>query len=292
MSEIHSILCLSDSRRRSGAALDTAVRLARRTAARLTLADLMEDGRQVVEPIRAERRRQLERRAERCRRQEVDPGLLLLDGDPVRSVAEAVTRHGFDLVVKSPDAATDPALVRRCPAPVWVAREGGANDHAPGAPRRILAAVEPFAWESDFDLNRAVLERAAELADLLDAELHVVSTWTPGPLASLAGSGRLAALEAEARRAQEELVERLPSVSVPPDRLHLAGGAAAEAVPAVARRERADLLVAGSAAREGIVRLLVGNTAERLLRRADRSVLIVRGDDVTPAGAAVESSAA
>jgi nucleotide-binding universal stress UspA family protein len=56
----------------------------------------------------------------------------------------------------------------------------------------------------------------------------------------------------------------------------LAEGQAAEEILAAARRWRADALVVGTHARHGLSRLLLGSTAEAIVRRAPCSVLVVR----------------
>ena len=55
-------------------------------------------------------------------------------------------------------------------------------------------------------------------------------------------------------------------------------GFADERLPAVAEELGADLIVVGSHGRTGLNRFLLGSVAERVIRRADRSVLLARGD--------------
>jgi nucleotide-binding universal stress UspA family protein len=53
-------------------------------------------------------------------------------------------------------------------------------------------------------------------------------------------------------------------------------GSPAETIVRVAREEYADLIVVGAHGERGVTSLLVGNVAERVVRLADPSVLIVR----------------
>lgn len=76
------------------------------------------------------------------------------------------------------------------------------------------------------------------------------------------------ALDEQARAAQAEGIDTTPLLRV---------GAPAEAIVAVAREERADVIVVGAHGERGITPLFVGNVAERVVRLADRPVLIVRG---------------
>jgi len=57
-------------------------------------------------------------------------------------------------------------------------------------------------------------------------------------------------------------------------------GFADEELPKVAHELGADLIIVGSHGRTGIRRWLLGSVAERVVRRADASVLVVRGDVV------------
>jgi nucleotide-binding universal stress UspA family protein len=57
---------------------------------------------------------------------------------------------------------------------------------------------------------------------------------------------------------------------------HLLGGEPCAAVEEVARRLRADIVVAGTVARSGLARALFGNTAEQLLRFLPCDLLILK----------------
>jgi len=58
--------------------------------------------------------------------------------------------------------------------------------------------------------------------------------------------------------------------------LHLEEGRAGVVIPAVARRERINLIVMGTLGRVGIPGLLIGNTAERTLDHVDCDVLAIK----------------
>jgi nucleotide-binding universal stress UspA family protein len=49
-----------------------------------------------------------------------------------------------------------------------------------------------------------------------------------------------------------------------------------EVIPAVACRERIDLIVMGTVARVGIPGLFIGNTAERTLDHVDCDILVIK----------------
>ncbi|HZO15437.1 MAG TPA: universal stress protein [Polyangiaceae bacterium] len=159
-------------------------------------------------------------------------------------------------------------LVRRCPAPVWAVKPG----HA-AVPKRIVAATDL----SD-DVGRTVVRRSAQLARQLGAELHVVHapqlSWTKALLSDEAS--REAELDRLARDAEAwirgELEGGEATVHTPRAQPH-------RAVIDVAKEVDAELVVMGTVARAGVAEKLVGNTAERILGKLDRSLLALKPHD-------------
>jgi nucleotide-binding universal stress UspA family protein len=143
--------------------------------------------------------------------------------------------------------------------------------------RRIVHA-------SDFSpASRRAFEQAVDLAKANRAELvlvHVMETvvpWAEDAYVSaqaverLLGSARTQAtkqLDALARKA------KAPGVRVT---TQLVDGSPREAIPLVARRKRADLVVVGTHGRTGLGRLLLGSVAERIVATSPCPVLTVRG---------------
>lgn len=71
---------------------------------------------------------------------------------------------------------------------------------------------------------------------------------------------------------------RTANVKTPKHRIHLVKGDATEVIPELTRGRRIDLLIVGTLSRTGIAGWLIGNTAEKLLRRVDCSVFVVKPD--------------
>jgi nucleotide-binding universal stress UspA family protein len=61
-----------------------------------------------------------------------------------------------------------------------------------------------------------------------------------------------------------------------PIRRHLIGGSPGDGIPKLARRLRANIVVAGSASRAGLQRLLIGNTSERRLSSLHCHLLVLK----------------
>nr|WP_276569002.1 universal stress protein [Thiocapsa imhoffii] len=182
--------------------------------------------------------------------------------------------------------------MRQCPCPVWLTK-----CHAGRSFRRILAAIDVTAADGGEDetrreLNRRILELAASLAFSESAELHVAYVWEAlgeelmrGTMLSIPEeqiTAYVSSVHARCAHALEALVtEVLGGLGAPPPaerkpKLHLPRGAARKKIPALAERLGADLIVMGTLARCGIPGLIMGNTAETILRQVDCSVLAIK----------------
>jgi universal stress protein E len=131
------------------------------------------------------------------------------------------------------------------------------------------------------------MDLATSLARLEGSELHVIHTWTMYA-ESLLRSGRtkippteLNGLLAEAQEMHQIWVDQLLEPYELEDinhQVHLLKGTAATLIPQVAQEKEIDLIVMGTVSRTGISGLLIGNTAENVLRQVDCSVLTVKPD--------------
>lgn len=133
-------------------------------------------------------------------------------------------------------------------------------------PRRILAAVDPS--EASAHAWRA----AARIAARFGASLDAVYCSVPPPLEPAAGLVP-EALDA-ARRATEEFLRRRLD---PGARLHVFEGDPALVLPRAARERHCDLLVVGTHRRRGVARVILGSTAEAVVRDSPCPVLVVPG---------------
>ena len=138
--------------------------------------------------------------------------------------------------------------------------------------RKILCPI-------DFsDFSRAALEMAAALARESDAELillHAADT----PMSYVDDDGT----ETEESEALQEIQKRLDQAPVPGPtprlRRLLVEGDPGAAIVDVARDERVDLIVISTHGRSGWSRLLMGSTAEYVVRNADCPVLSLRSSE-------------
>jgi nucleotide-binding universal stress UspA family protein len=165
------------------------------------------------------------------------------------------------------------ASAEYAPCPVLLASE----DH-PGAYKRVLACVDFSAT------SRRALEAAARVALQDSAALHVLhvyrSPWRDGRVSAIQGvdaSRREAIVEGLKEKVLqlcaemgEEFAYLKPTVEVMEHQSHGRG------IVDCARRIDADLVALGTRGRTNLRDVLLGSTAERVIRSAGRSVLAVR----------------
>lgn len=138
--------------------------------------------------------------------------------------------------------------------------------------RRILVPV-------DFSPQATrLIEIASDLAapDGVVRLLHVVE-WVPsvveGTFVGYADAKQVRTLHAESVRKLEDYAK---ASAAPRVECEVVEGTAAPAILDVAKREGSDLIVMATHGRAGLGHLLLGNVAEKILRRAACPVLVVR----------------
>lgn len=172
---------------------------------------------------------------------------------------------------------TDWELLRLSPIPVLLVKSSRAY-------RRpvVLAALDPaHSFAKTARLDEEILGAADMVADALGGTLHAMHAYFPGlgiPMGpEFSGSGVLAEVSLEAEEeASESFARELRSREITRSRQHLVESHAIDAIPRVARRIRAAIVVMGAVSRSGLRRAFIGNTAERVLDRLSCDVLAVR----------------
>lgn len=307
MQRFKNILLVADGEDRSIATLERAVALAERNQAQLTVVSVLGSLPREMRLITVlpaedlwqnaadERREQLERFVARTRQGELTVATRILCGTPFLEIIREVLRNQHDLVMITAEGgvkdvlfgSTSMHLMRKCPCPVWVMKPGQRRRYA-----RILAAVDPVPSDDEHNsLNVKIMELATSLARVEKSELHVVHAWVPVNERVWGLGNRLSPADREEvvheiQQAHEQwfgaLLEKSPLKGLRVQ-LHLLKGEAGNLIPWVAQRKHADVIVMGTVCRTGVAGLFIGNTAEKVLRQVDCSVLTVKPDGfVTP----------
>jgi nucleotide-binding universal stress UspA family protein len=216
----------------------------------------------------------------------------LLVGRPATVLVQEVLRSNHDVLIRShardlttpgptPFGAVDMELLRTCPCPVLLARHGRPASHP-----RVAAAANASTDETvEEALNKKIVELALQVASSLDAGsttlLHVWKPFAERMIRSHAGDDQFSVYVESARHREAAALSRLAqSFESGGARLQptLRRGEPADVIPEFVVAEGIDLVVMGTVARAGIAGMLIGNTAERILRRLPCSVLAVKPD--------------
>lgn len=215
------------------------------------------------------------------------PTVEVLHGRPIVELVSKVQSGNHDLLMKDAGAAIndlffgslDMRLLRYCPVPLWLTKPDGDEN-----PRRVLVAVDPLAASEGGEVNQAIIKMASLLAFRDHSELHVVGVWQK-PFDLLQSDDDYLeqydslskAVESQARSGLDHFLES-STTAVKPNRIHFRSGIHSEEIVSVVETIRPDTLVIGSLARAGISGVLIGNTAEKVFRRVECSVLTVKPD--------------
>lgn len=309
MRTFENILCEISPGEAARPTLERALTLAENTQARLTVVEViphisvgygLPDGGPISMQLRsmilAEHRQALEAfLAPYQQRLPIRHDILM--GTNFLEIIRQILRQGHDLLIKPAQnpgligmlfGSDDMHLLRMCPCPVWLTKPGEQPEY-----KCVLAAVD-----FDFDtpgavqtgLNRDILElcSAFTLADF--AALHIVHVWdAPFEMTMRSWSNNQSDaehyVENEHKRHQQALDRLRGELKARVDedvythlspQFHLLRGAPATAIPELAQRLNADLVVMGTLARTGIAGLFIGNTAETILEQLQCAVLAIK----------------
>ena len=168
-------------------------------------------------------------------------------------------------------------LLRRSPVPVLLVKSGRRWERP-----AVLAAVDPtHSYAKPAKLDAAIIDAASSVATALGGKLHAVHAFVPAVIdvrrLDLDDPNLSAHIESRAAKQATAALERaVGAAGVPPARRHLVGRHPADAIPQVARSTRAGIVVMGALSRSGLKRLVVGDTAERILDALACDVLVVK----------------
>lgn len=291
---LRRILVYEDALADQHPALQRAMQLSRQHKAPLKVIDIV-DGpsdalRELHRPMRSlveqQRKDRLDEICQPLADLDIELKTELIRGRPFTEVVREVVHEGSQLVIKTAAAAertdvmgimgpVDLRLVRNCPCPVWL--------EAPGREvrlDRILVAIDP--QTEDDELNRVLLEMAVLLAKSAGAELHIASAWeVPDEdfLTEKLRADKLAQFADDLRSAAQESLDALlvqADKPVAAGNVHFRKGNPARTILNSVQMHLPDLLVIGTVNHTNVGGLLIGNTADTVLRQIGCSVLAVK----------------
>lgn len=299
MARIRCILVgVKDLEARSWPAVTKAAQLARACGAHLELfhaiatplyAELSVQTLEALEQELEQRaRRGLESIAERLRRHGVDVSVCVEWDAPVYEAIVRRGRHiGADLIVVSRYRGrraargllrlTDWELLRLSPMPVLIVK----NPYAYRRPA-VLVAVDPrHAFAKPAQLDKVILRMGRSLSERLNGSLHAVHAYAPVPLLAapadtMSSSAYERMIRDVARSARVGFERALRGTRIARTRRYLVATDPASGILEAARQSHSAIVVMGAISRTGFRRLLIGNTAERILDKLKSDVLVVK----------------
>ena len=290
MLELNRILVVIEPDEEAQPALDRAVQLAKyaESEIELMLADYnpyLEDG-YYFDPIQAQKLRYehgdqqlgiLEKMAKPLRDQGLEVGTTTAWGNP--PYAEIVNRVRDSkpaLVIKSARhhkkiarlllSNEDWELVRYCPAPLLLVKT------EPWATKPLfLAAVDPdHMHDKPASLDARIIDTAQGLAAISGGDVHLFhSAWVP-PLAGIYP------LAPDAARESTRLLELGEANDVCASNCHWSTENVVQSLPAKAEELGVSAVIMGAVSRSRLDRILIGNTAEKVLDNLKCDVLVVK----------------
>lgn len=216
--------------------------------------------------------------------------MIIGQGPEVSEILRQIAVGNHDLLVKARDRtkgtalwpSVDLQLLRQCPIALWLLHP----DHLSRV-QHLLAAVD-LDSEGNHEhetMNQVVMEMATSLAAIDSGLLDVLHAWwMPEESGLRHGLIRepqdvvdqmVAHSQNDARWQLSKLIERFADPAVDMHSI-IVPGQPAEVIPAYAKEHGVDTLIIGSEGRTGFANLLIGNTAENVLKQLHCSLLAVR----------------
>ncbi|WP_448249912.1 universal stress protein UspE [Thalassotalea agariperforans] len=206
---------------------------------------------------------------------------------PFEAIIQEVLAHNFDLVVKGTHhhdklksvifTPTDWHILRKCPCPVLLVK-----DHLWPENGNILAAVNVGNEEEEhISLNKKLTEEAVHLAELINANAHLVNAYpgTPVNIAieipefnAIEYSHNMKAHHTDAMR------EHALSFNFDLDNTHVREGLPEDVIESMAQALDCELVILGTIGRTGFSAALIGNTAEQVIDNLNCDVLALKPD--------------
>jgi universal stress protein E len=292
------VVAVRDPAARKQMALKKAVRIAKRTRAKLTLfhafsrplmvpPDAMPiDPDALLRDVAKGRRAELLALAKPLRKAGLTVRCVVIwDFPPAHAIVRYVRTAKPDLVVAESHrhsriarwflANSDWDLIRECPCPVWFVKQ----DRLRARPT-ILAAVDPsHAHAKPSALDDRLLDAAESVQAQLGGRvvaLHVQDTLGVSAPTILAEMGNARALVVPAAAATAAIARLGKRHGLGADDQLVRTGVPTDVIAKTAREMNADLLVMGAISRSGQSHFHIGNTAEAVIDEVACDVLIVK----------------
>jgi universal stress protein E len=206
---------------------------------------------------------------------------------PFESIIERVMKQGYDLVIKGTHqhdkfksvvfTPTDWHILRKCPCPVLLIK-----DHEWPSNGNIIAAVNVGSDEAEHhSLNVKITEEAKRLAQLIQANVHLVNSF-PGTPVNIAIEipefNSTEYNETMLKHHEQSMIAHANQFDISVVNTHVKEGLPETVIAQVAAELDAELVILGTIGRTGISAALIGNTAEHVIDQLNCDVLALKPD--------------
>lgn len=296
MLELSRILVLIEPDEESQPALEKAVQLAKYADSELELMisdynAYLEDG-YYFDPVQAQKMRyehgehhiaEMEKLADPLREQGLTVSVSTAWGNPpYEEVVKRVEETKPSLVIKSTRhhnklarvmlSNEDWELIRYCSAPLLLVKS-----HLWESSPVFIASVDPdHANDKPAALDNKIISTAQSLASISSGDVQLFhSAWLP-PLSGVYS------VEPNEEEETKKLGELAKKNSISESATHWSAKDVLHALPEKVDEFNASAVIMGAVSRSRLDRVLIGNTAEKILDRLECDVLVVKPDDMPP----------
>ncbi len=145
----------------------------------------------------------------------------------------------------------------------------------------VLAAIDPgHAHEKPLQLDKEILRVSKTLSTAMRGTLHAVHAYARLPVMlqpEATTSGTLEALQHDAEQAAQVRFNRaLRAAHIARSRQYLIPQQPIDAIAEASRKSHCAMVVMGAISRSGYKRLLIGNTAERILDELPCDIMVIK----------------
>lgn len=207
---------------------------------------------------------------------------------PFEAVVKAVLEDHYDLVIKGTHdhdvlksmifTPTDWHILRKCPCPVLLVKEHDWPEQG-----NIIAAVNAASEkEHHQSLNHAVIVKAKQMAELLNAQVHLVNAYPGTPVNIAIEIPEFNPQEYNDtlhRHHQDAVLVMGKSYDITAENCHDLEGMPEDVIPKLAKKLDAEMVIIGTIGRTGLSAAIIGNTAEHVIDRLDCDVLALKPEN-------------
>ncbi len=205
---------------------------------------------------------------------------------PFQAAIIEVLKHQYDLVIKSTHphskfsailfTPTDWNLLRKCPVPVLLVKHHQWPEHG-----NILCAIDCKSIEDEdhHQLNQQILHEANAMAEMLNANIHLVNAYPSPPTNIMLELPQFdPSLYADDLNKfhHKTLKDYAQTYKIPEQQLHLRQGLPEDVISDVAKEIDAELVILGTVGRSGLNVTLMGHTAEQVIDNLDCDLLALK----------------